>query len=197
MGQHLEVLTEEPSMEAFLGTLLPRILPRDSKFEIHSFRGKRDLLKKLPNRLRGYAKWVPENYRIMVLIDRDNDDCRELKRILEDIAGQAGKTRLKIVNRIAIEELEAWYFGDWGAVCQAYPQVSSAIPKRSGYRDPDAVQGGTWERFEQIMKKGGYYKEGLAKVKATRDIAQYMHPERNRSRSFSRFHDVIKELRDI
>lgn len=202
MGQHLVVLTEEYSMEAFLMTLLPRILPHDLKFEIHSFRGKQDLLRKLPDRLRGYAGWIPENYRIVVLVDRDNDDCIELKRRLEDISDQAklitrsqsGSTVWQVVNRIAIEELEAWYFGDWEAVCQAYPRVSSKIPNRRSYRDPDAIQGGTWERFEQIMKQRGYYKEGLAKVRAARDIAQYMNPACNRSSSFMKFHETIVEL---
>lgn len=45
---HLEVLVEEPSMEAFLGALLPRLLPADRSFLLHPFQGKTDLLGKLP-----------------------------------------------------------------------------------------------------------------------------------------------------
>ena len=52
---HLEFLVEEPSMEAFLRALLPRLLPRDRSFEVHPFQGKSDLLDKLQARLRGYA----------------------------------------------------------------------------------------------------------------------------------------------
>ena len=35
--RHLAVLVEEPSMEKFLRILLPRILPEDCGFEVHSF----------------------------------------------------------------------------------------------------------------------------------------------------------------
>ena len=87
---HLEVLTEERSMERFLNSLLPRILPADSTFSVHSFRGKRDLLKNLRNRLSGYSKWLPDNYRIAVVVDRDNDDCKLLKEKLESMANDAG-----------------------------------------------------------------------------------------------------------
>ncbi len=88
--QHLEVLTEERSMEAFLQTLLPRILPDGSTFTIHPFRGKSDLLRKLQDRLSAYANWMPENFWVVVMIDRDNDDCRTLKEQLETIAADSG-----------------------------------------------------------------------------------------------------------
>ena len=76
-ARHLEILTEERSMEVFLETLLPRMLPQGSTFKIHTFRGKPDLLKKLRDRLIAYAKWMPDHFRIMVVVDRDNDNCRE------------------------------------------------------------------------------------------------------------------------
>ncbi|SBT03957.1 conserved hypothetical protein [Candidatus Accumulibacter aalborgensis] len=50
---HLEFLVEEPSMEAFLRTLLPRLPPDDRGFEVHPFQGKSNLLGKLQARLRG------------------------------------------------------------------------------------------------------------------------------------------------
>jgi hypothetical protein len=34
---HLELLVEEPSMEAFLRGLLPRQLPQDCTYEVHLF----------------------------------------------------------------------------------------------------------------------------------------------------------------
>ena len=100
-------------MEAFLQTLLASMLPEDSAFTIHSFRGKPDLMKKLRDRLRGYAAWMPESYRIVVVVDRDDDDCKILKEKLETAATdsslltrtQTGGTPWQVVNRIAIEEL--------------------------------------------------------------------------------------------
>ena len=87
---HLELLVEEASMEAFLGALLPRLLPEGRTFAVHPFQGKADLLSKLHDRLRGYASWLTKEWRIVVVVDRDNDDCRRLKRRLESAASAAG-----------------------------------------------------------------------------------------------------------
>ena len=200
-ARHLELLVEEPSMEAFLRELLPRILPVGCSFEIHTFQGKPDLLGKLENRLKGYAQWLPDDWRIVVVVDRDDDDCMLLKQQLEDLASganlrtrsQAADRPWQLVSRIAIEELEAWYFGDWEAVCSAYPRVSPTVPNQSRYRNPDSVQGGTWEAFERILKRHGYFKTGLRKVEAARAVAIYIDPARNRSVSFTKFHDALAE----
>ena len=47
-------------------------------------------LQRLPERLAGYARWLPADYRIVVLLDRDDDDCHELKREMEATASRAG-----------------------------------------------------------------------------------------------------------
>lgn len=193
MIEHLEVLVEEPSTEAALRVLLPRYL-QDVTFEVYPHQGKGDLLNKLPQRLRGYAAWLPENWRIVVLVDRDDDDCVELKRQMEDFASRTAlstrSSRPKshaVVNRIAIEELEAWYFGDWDAVREVFPKVSATVSAQSAYRDPDAISGGTWEAFERILQAGGYMEGGLRKTEAARAIAAHLIPERNISRSFQSF----------
>lgn len=198
---HLELLVEEPSMEAFLRALLPRLLPQDRTFEVHPFQGKNDLLGKLEPRLRGYAAWLPADWRIVVVVDRDDQDCRVLKGQLESIAKRAGvRTRTRggsaqwqLVNRIAIEELEAWYFGDWAAVCSAYPRASASVPRRQGFRDPDAIAGGTWEAFERAMQAHGYFKGGLLKIEAARAIGANVDPARSSSRSFLAFSAAISE----
>lgn len=198
---HLEVLVEEPSMEAFLCELLPRLLPQGRTFEIHPFQGKRDLLSKLEARLRGYVGWLPIDWRIVVVVDRDEDDCHALKSELEQIASRAGfctrscasSGEWQLVNRIAVEELEAWYFGDWAAVCEAFPRVATNVPKRRSYRNPDAVRGGTWEAFERIMRSHGYFRGGLPKIEAARHIGRYVDPQRSSSRSFRAFRAAIEE----
>lgn len=198
---HLELLVEEPSMEAFLRALLPRLLPQDRTFEVHPFQGKSDLLGKLEPRLKGYAAWLPDDWRIVVVVDRDDEDCRVLKRQLESIAWRAGlRTRTRagnapwqLVNRIAIEELEAWYFGDWAAVCSAYPRASSNVPRRQGFRDPDAIGGGTWEAFERVMQAYGYFNGGLAKIEAARAIGAHVDAARSLSPSFRAFSGALIE----
>lgn len=188
-------------MEAFLRGLLPRLLPGDRTFEVHAFQGKSDLLGKLEARLRGYAQWLPADWRLFVVVDRDDDDCRELKQRLEAVAtraglvtrSRAGSAPWQLVNRIAIEELESWYFGDWDAVKAQYPRVSAHVPQRQGLRDPDAVAGGTWEAFERVMQQHNYFKSGLAKIEAARSISAHIEPGRNRSASFLAFHSVLME----
>jgi hypothetical protein len=198
---HLELLVEEPSMEAFLRALLPRLVPVDRTFEVHSFQGKGDLLKKLEQRLRAYAQWLPEDWRIVVVVDRDDDDCHALKGQLEKMARRAGlRTRSRsggtswqIVNRIAVEELEAWYFGEWSAVCAAYPRTSDRVPLRRGFRDPDGIVGGTWEAFERVMQGHGYFKGGLTKVDTARTVGAMIDPSRSTSASFRAFANAIAE----
>lgn len=198
--RHLEFLVEEPSMEAFLSGLLPRMLPDDRTFEIHSFQGKQDLLQKLETRLRSSAKWLPDTWRVVVVVDRDDDDCRELKQKMEHFAERAGlRSRSRwpscwqLVNRIVIEELEAWYFGDWDAVRAAYPKVSKNVPNKVRYHDPDAVAGGTWEALEKILQKGGYFKGGLAKMEVAQTLGQRLDPYRCKSRSFACFRGAVLE----
>ncbi|MBW2429528.1 MAG: DUF4276 family protein [Deltaproteobacteria bacterium] len=198
---HVEILVEEPSMETALRLLLPKMI-EDVSFKIYPHQCKQDLLANLPDRLRGYRRWIPESWRIVVLLDCDTEDCRQLKDRLEQIASSAGlKTKSTVqvnpyvvVNRLAIEELEAWYFGDWAAVQSAYPHVSQTIPLKAKYRDPDAIKGGTWEAFEKILKRAGYFSGGLRKIEAARAIAQYMTPEINSSKSFQVFRSCLQEM---
>jgi hypothetical protein len=200
---YIEFLVEEYSAEAALINILPRILGDDTTYVIRAFSGKMDLLSQLPKRLKGYRKWLPENGRIVVLIDEDREDCRGLKARLEEVATRAGFItksenrgygRFEVVNRIAIEELEAWFFGDPEALVQAYPRVPATIGHKAPYRDPDAIIGGTWEALERVLKKAGYYPAGISKVETARNISKYMEPNRNSSKSFQVFRDALKEL---
>lgn len=200
-ANHLELLVEEPSMEAFLRGLLPRLLPAGRTFEVHPFQGKSDLLGKLEARLRGYAQWLPADWRLFIVVDRDDEDCFALKQRLETVAlkaklatrSRAGAKPWQLVNRIAIEELESWYFGDWDAVKAGYPRVSVNVPQRQGFRDPDAIAGGTWEAFERVMQQHGYFRGGLPKIEAARSIAAHIEPERSRSTSSRIFHASLME----
>jgi hypothetical protein len=201
MFTHLEVLVEEYSAEVALHNLLPKILPDGVEFEIRSFQGKADLIRKLPQRLKGYRSWIPSDWRILVLCDRDQEDCYELKKKLEDYAILSGFTtkssypegHFTVVNRIAIEELEAWFLGDSAAVIKAYPRVSANFSSQSRYRNPDGIMG-TWEALQALLQGKKYHLGGLNKVEAAREISQYMEPTANRSPSFQIFYEGIASL---
>lgn len=189
-------------MEQGLRVLLPRMIA-DMPFRIFAYRGKPDLLAKLSKRLRGYRAIGEADQKILVVLDADRDDCRMLKRRLERFAADAGlATRSRpqgaaytVINRVAVEELEAWYFGDWEAVRAAYPRVPKDIPSQSRYRAPDAIKGGTWEAFERILRDSGYMQGGLRKVEAAREIARHMVPDRNTSPSFRALREALRGLR--
>lgn len=197
---YIEILVEEPSAEEALKILIPKIFPAIT-FRIHPHSGKDDLLRKLPGRLRGYKK-IPGDFRIVVLIDLDGKNCQAIKQSLDKIAREAGlitKTarrngRFQVLNRIAIEELEAWFFGDLAAIATAYPGVSTTLNKKASFRDPDAIRGGTWEKLEKILQKEGYFPEGLQKVRVASEIACHMDPVCNQSRSFQAFVSGLKSL---
>jgi len=200
---HIEFLVEELSAQEFLFQVLPQILTTNITYDIHAFRGKTDLIKKLPSRLKGYKNWISNDYKIVVLVDKDDDDCQELKNELEKIATDTGfitkstaqvNQPYQVLNRIAIEELEAWFFGDIEAIVKAYPKVSQKLGKQAPYRDPDAIAGGTWEALERVLKKAGYHRGGLEKVKAAREISQSINPQKNCSKSFQVFYQGLLEI---
>jgi hypothetical protein len=185
---HVEFLVEEPSAEAALSNIVPKIVGPENTFAIHAHQGKTDLLAKLPARLRAYRQWLPEDWRIVVLIDTDAEDCRILKARLERDARAAGwttkssvpaGTQFTVLNRLAVEELEAWFFGDVAALNAAYPRVSVDLGARARYRDPDAIRGGTWEALERELQRGGYFGGGLPKIEVARAISAQMDPVRN------------------
>lgn len=199
--EFVHFFVEEPSMEALLTSLLPRVIG-DVEFRIYTSQNKIDLLQHLPARLRGYSAWLPDSHRVVVVVDRDDDDCLALKGRLDDAARSAGLvTRSsgrgaawQLASRIAIEELEAWYFGNWQAVRAAFPRAPATVPSKARFRDPDAVAGGTWEAFEQVMKAVGYFPGGLEKVNAAREIGMRITPAENRSRSFQALLTVLSEM---
>lgn len=203
-GIELEILVEEESAAETLKPLLSRIFEGQKvRVKIHPFRGKPDLLKKLPARLRGYAsaRRRGADIRVVVLVDRDGDDCVALKRKLDDEARSAGlKSRSEksadgafhVLNRIASRELESWYFGDWSAVRKGFPKIPAQIPR--AYRgNPDVVAGKTSDAFERALRLGGT--SITAKPEWGRRIAPHMDVDGgNRSPSFRAF---VAGLRDM
>jgi len=104
-------------MEFFLRAWLSRILPAGCSFEVHAYRGKSDLLGNLESRLRAYATWLPPEARVIVIVDRDDDECRALKKRLGgavSIAGlttrsKSGEKPWKVATRIGDRRTRGWY----------------------------------------------------------------------------------------
>ena len=102
---------------------MPKLLKQRARYKIINFGSKSKLIKSLSQRLNAYAARIKkgEKLRIVVLVDRDADNCQDLKNKLENIAFQSGlATKSKpsaegnfwVINRIVIQELESWFIGD-------------------------------------------------------------------------------------
>ncbi len=196
----IEFFLEEQSAAELIYSLVPMILP-NAEFLVYTFDGKPDLLSKLPGQLKAYSNGLADDQFIIVLVDQDNDECRNLKLRLENYAAEAGLKTLsnshgqfQVINRIAIEELEAWFFGDVEAIHKAYPRVPATLGKKAPYRDPDSISGGTCERLGKLLKDKGYHPGGLEKIRAAREISRHMDPDRNRSKSFQVFRNALRSI---
>ncbi len=197
---HIKFFLEEPSAEEALKHILPKILSPHVTCIFHVFEGKEDMLEELPNHLKG-LQGIPNDWRIIVLIDEDRRDCHQLKERLEAAAHEAGfvtkssaapNEDFQVVNRLAIEELEAWFFGDVEAMHTAYPRIPINLQSKAKYRNPDAIKGGTSEALEHLLIQKNYYRGRISKPTVAQNIAQHMVPSRNRSKSFQVFLEGIK-----
>jgi len=204
---HVEFLLEEESAEVTLKALLPKLFtPAGATFRIRPLRGKQTLLKELPKRLLGYREMLHTrpDLRVVVLTDRDRDDCIKLKQQLESFAHIAGlptKTspsatgQFIVLTRIACEELEAWLLGDQDAIRAAYPRVKPHHFKAAFTHtvDPDAIRGGTAEALERVFVAANISESRKKYDRATR-IAPHLDPARNQSASFRCFWQGVEAL---
>lgn len=200
---HLEILVEEPSAEAALQNIIPKIVGDDISFRIIVHQGKKDLLKSITPKLRAYAKWITDEIKIVVLLDLDRDNCTQLKAKLNRIAEEAGlkiKTSIgelssdfQILNRIAIEELEAWFFGDKDALRSAYSKINPNELNKPRFANPDAITD-TWEELEKLLQKFRYYPGGLNKIQNARLVSELMDIDSNSSNSFNVFKTGLLQI---
>ncbi len=174
---------EEPSAEAMLKSLLPRILPDEYQFQYVVFEGKSDLEKRLVMRLR---EWQKPDCRFIILRDQDSADCVAVKAGLRRKC-QEGRHPEALV-RIACHELESWYLGDLLAVEYGLGLRNLGRQQgRGGFRNPD-----TRSNPAEVLKnltKGRYQK-----VAGSRQIGEHLEVMRNRSYSFRVFVEGLLNL---
>lgn len=181
---NLVFLLEERSAKYLLEALLPKILSglpyAGCRYIPH--RGKSDLRKSILGRLRD---WLEPNTFFVILHDQDSHDCQKLKQELQEICARQSKHTPLI--RIACRELEAWYFGDLGAVEKAFPKFEAAqYQNKKKYRNPDDIDRPSKE-LQRIAK--GFHK-GIAAKK----VPQYMDIENNSSKSFQHLVNGVQKL---
>lgn len=200
-GRVLEVLVEEHSAGDLLKSQLPAWLGAPVSVNVRRFSGKPALLQALPDRLRGYARLLSqgENLVVLVLVDRDTDDCLELKSEMEQAVARAGlHTRMssdpyEVCCRIAVMELEAWYYGDWAAVRRAYPRLPRSPSKAQRHPDTAVVKPSI--SFQQQMRQAGYRgPDEDSKRRWAERIGPQLDPDSSGSASFRTFIGGARDL---
>jgi len=195
----LHILVEGASEQALLEAWLPRFLPSGHTYKIirHQGKGKlpknpsekpdprhHGLLDQLPAKLRAFGKsFNPDTDRVLVLVDLDNDDCSDIKKRMTDLLRYCNPAPT-VLFRIAIEETEAFYLGDWKAIKKAFPKAKEN--KTANYVQDSIC--GTWELFREVI---GYESEN--KVGWARQIGPHLTTQWKGSRSLS-FQHFCKAL---
>jgi hypothetical protein len=157
---------------------------------------KRILLDQLPRLLRGYGQ-SPGIDAVVVVLDSDRRDCTAFLAELQQMLRRCGKVPLTMFH-LAIEEIEAWYFGDQQAVLEAYPKARRDVLKK--YKQDSVCQ--TWEHLANAIYPGGakaiqqagWPLPGQVKHEWAERIAPLLDPDRNRSPSFGKLRDGLRKL---
>jgi len=210
---HIEVLTEDSSGRVLLERLLPKLIGPHGEphsWRVTSYRGigrippklkagdpaRRILLDQLPRVLGGFARTSGIDA-VVVVLDADDRDCVALLAELRDLAVSRGADT-KTMFRLAIEETEAWYFGDRNALPAAYPKAQKAVLKR--YRQDTVC--GTGEMLADAVHPGGLAavgkpggaRPGDLKHEWANRIGPLMNPDANVSPSFGKLRDGLRRL---
>jgi hypothetical protein len=211
---HLEFLIEDSSGEKLLQTLLPKFLGEQGSrhsWRLHSYKGigripkglkkagdptKRMLLDQLQGLLRGYGR-TPGIDAVVIILDSDRRDCRDFLSELKAIVGRCDPPP-NAMFRLAVEEMEAWYFGDESALLQAYPKAKKEVLNR--YTQDSVCE--TWELLADAIypggsvaiKKAGWPLPGQVKHEWAENIGPLLDPDRNSSPSFGKLRDGLRRL---
>ena len=211
---HIEVLVEDSSGRRLLEHLLPAVIGPHSQphtWRMHAYKGigriprslrpegdpaRRILLDQLPRLLRGYGQ-TPGIDAVLVVLDTDSHECAGFLSDLKHIAGTCAPA-LNTLFRLAIEEIEAWYFGDRPALLAAYPRARHQ-PLDSYVQDSICD---TWEKLADAVHDGGaatirrigWPLPGQIKHEWADRIGPRMDVENNASPSFRTFRDGLRRL---
>ena len=211
---HIEVLVEDSSGARLIETLLPAVIGpfgQPHSWRVHPYRGigrlpkglttkadpaKRALLDQLPRLLVGYGR-TPGIDAVVVVLDSDRRNCKSFLKELNALLSKC-RPAPNALFRLAIEEMEAWFFGDRKALLAAYPRARKDVLDR--YQQDSVC--GTWEVLADAIYPGGssavskigWPLPGQIKHEWVAHIGPRMDVERNQSTSFCKFRDGLRRL---
>jgi Domain of unknown function (DUF4276) len=203
----IEVLVEGASDLPCVKEVLERKfkLVEGQHFRMHPHRGKgllpdnplkkpdpkhQGLLDQLPAKLRGYGKSLESHSIVLVVIDADTPDCKQLLAQLNAML-LAVPIKPRVMFRLAIEETESWFIADIDALRRAYPRgVKTSVLKNI---QPDAVVG-AWEKLAESLGVDRKMVAGPTKFQWGQKIAPYLDLEQPKSPSLKKLIDGVASL---
>ncbi|GHV08569.1 hypothetical protein AGMMS50229_17190 [Campylobacterota bacterium] len=179
-------LVEEKSMAVFLQGLLPRLFSMVDRehFLCIAHEGKSDLEKSIPKKLRTFRNQNQDD-RFMIVRDNDGANCQIIKQRLLSLCSAAQSN--DVLVRIACQELESWYLGDFSALEKVYGKCSvKEKTKKRFTKNPDAINSPSNE-LRRMFKS-------FEKIGCARELSQLLTEENNTSHSFHVLIDGIRRL---
>jgi len=198
----IEVLCEGSSDVPAIREVLTRRfkLVEGEHFRIHPHRGKgklpllahrlkkpapgdETLLAQLPIKLKNMGRQSQGGFEVavVVVVDADDDDCRQLKQSLVDLYTALPTKPPRVLFRIAVEETESWFIADTSAVRAAYRHADVAI---LGNHAPDVVCG-AWERLAECLGDMPADCRGREKTEWATAISPHLDLDKPKSPSFA------------
>ncbi len=193
MGDILEVLVEEQSMQVFLEIFLPTILPKkfvlNTNCYIHPHNGKANLKKSIPRKVDAYRAYKNKRVHLLILHDQDSNDCKKLKKTLKGLVenNKIDTQNLQYKIIIVCRELENWYFGDLDALKKVTGFTTDKLRNKSRFRNVDQIHVPGDRELQKLVQK--YGKSNLAK-----EMAKCLRKDKNKSQSFQ---NLIKGLETL
>jgi hypothetical protein len=217
----IAILVEDKSGEILLKAVLPKLLgeykkpntwivshasglgrlPKD--LDTNDEPNKKTLFGMLPSFLNAHGKENSRTDAVVVVLDADRRSCSDVLTDLEVVKKKCESLPNTLLFCIAIEEMEAWYFGDRQALLAAYPRAKENVLNQ--YVQDSVCD--TWELLADAIypggvaaiKKKGFKKKdhnhaGQVKCEWAEKIAPLLDPDRNVSPSFGKLRDGLRRL---
>ena len=176
------ILVEEDSAKIILDELCQRFFP-DAGFIVIPHNGKHALRKSIEKKLK--TPWLPKT-RFIILHDKDDDDCRQLKSKLLNLIPAAKHPNCKV--RIVMSELETWYLSDLDALVESGLLTSKRkeqLQNDSKFRAIEKLENAKQEFYKLINV------QTLQQRTLARKIAPYINPDRSSSTSFKLLRETL------
>ncbi len=181
-----EVLVEGVSDVPAINEVLTRKfgLVEGEHFRIHPHQGRgrlpanplakpdpkqRQLLHQLPAKLRGYAKSMPADAVVLVVVDVDDTPCKQMLDDLTSMLSRLPVRPKRVLFRLAVEETESWFIADPAAVQAAFPRANIASLRKIR---PDAIIG-AWEALAAAIG-ASRDSSGTEKLRWARQICPHL-----------------------